>query len=155
MTEPIRGKVARVLNAREIAINVGTANGVTSGMHFDVMEAYDDIKDPDTDEALGTIELPKVRMRITRTAERISVATTYRAEKVNIGGTGPGMPLGPIARALMPPNWVTKYETLKKTEETQEVLEEEDSLVKTGDPVVQVIELDDEASDETNRNSGV
>lgn len=27
MTEPIRGKIARVLNAREIALNVGTAIG--------------------------------------------------------------------------------------------------------------------------------
>ena len=38
MTKPIRGKVARVLNTREIAINVGTANGVTVGMYFDVMD---------------------------------------------------------------------------------------------------------------------
>ena len=47
MTKPICGKVARVLNEREIAINVGAEDGVTVGMYFDVMEIqYEDIKDP-------------------------------------------------------------------------------------------------------------
>lgn len=36
-------------------------------------------------------------------------------------------------------SWVTRYETLKTREETWEDLEEEDSYVKTGDPVVQVL----------------
>ena len=66
MTKPIHGKVARVLNTREIAINVGAEKGVTIGMFFDVMEIHDeDIKDPDTDEVLGSIERPKVRVHVT------------------------------------------------------------------------------------------
>ena len=139
MTKPICGKVARVLNTREIAINVGAENGVTVGMHFDVIDLqYEDIRDPDTNEVLGSIERPKVRVKIIQVQEKLSLATTYRKEQVNTGGTW-GFSLGPFARSLMPPNWITKYETLSKIEEARDVLDEEDSYVKAGDPVVQVI----------------
>lgn len=151
MTQPIRGKVAQVLNNREIAINLGTAKGVTIGMYFDVVDANgQNIKDPDTGEVLGSIERSKVRVKITRVQEKLSVATTYRSEKVNVGGTGPSITLGPFARALMPPEWVTKYETLHNTGETPDYLEKSDSAVKTGDPVVQVFEVDQPEQEDTN-----
>lgn len=161
MTEPIRGKVARVLNTREIALNVGAAKGVAVGMRFDVLDTRDlEIKDPDTNEVLGSFYRPKVRVKIIRVEEKLSLATTYREKQVNIGGsnTDPNplrdwLTIGPVARALLPPNWVTKYETLEKTGQTLDALNEADSRVRTGDPVVQVIE-DEEAPDETNRNSG-
>lgn len=47
--------------------------------------------------------------------------------------------MGNLADLFMPPRYVTKYETLKTTEKTWEDLEEKESFVKTGDPVVQVI----------------
>ena len=40
----------------------------------------------------------------------------------------------------MPPKWETKYETLKTEEKTWEDLDEVDSYVKIGDPVVQILE---------------
>ncbi len=146
MTQPIRGKVARVLNEREIAINIGTAHGVDVGMYFDVMEAQgQDIKDPDTDEVLGSVERPRVRVQITHVQDKLAVASTYKSKQINIGGVAlfPALGYGPIAQALMPPNWVTKYESLKKSGNTPDVLDEDNSLVKTGDPVVQVLETDE------------
>ena len=145
MNEPIRGKVARVLNEREIAINKGTADGATIGMYFDVMEVHNEnIIDPDTGEVLGPIERSKVRVEVTHVQEKLSVATTYQSEKVNLGGSGrlgiTAMALGPFARSLMPPKWVKKYETLKKTDKDLGELNEEDSYVNIGDLVVQVIE---------------
>lgn len=143
MMEPIRGKVARVLNTREIAINVGTSQGVTLGMRFDVMDTNEmDITDPDTGKVLGSLERPKVRVEIIHVQEDLSVAQTPET-KVNLGGTGISAmdTFGPFARSLMPPNWVTRYETLKKTETNpKEELDEEDSRVKIGDPIVQVLE---------------
>ena len=145
MTEPIRGKVAKVLNSREIAINRGIANGVTVGMYFDVMEVDEaDIIDPDTGNVLGSIERSKVRVQISHVQENLSVASTYQSERVNLGGYGSSMTevlsFGPFAQSLMPPNWVTEYETLEKSEKIGKELDEEDSYVKTGDSVVQVIE---------------
>ena len=136
MTYRIHGKVAGVLNEREIAINVGTAKGVAVGMYFDVMPAeVKDIIDPDTDEVLGPIERAKVRVEIVHAQEKLSVATTFQTDQVNIGGY-----LGPFARFLMPPKWIEKYETLRTQDKGWSPLHEKDSYVKVGDRVVQVIE---------------
>lgn len=141
MKELIRSKVARVLNSREIVIAAGSTQGVVEGMYFDVMDPKgEDVRDPDTGEVLGSIERPKVRVKVTQVQERLSVASTYKKEKVNIGGTGYAMGAFGLAQALMPPKYVTKYETLKTDEKTWEDLDEEESYVKSGDPVVQVAE---------------
>ena len=108
MDDPIRGKVARVFNSREVAINLGSEQGVRPGMYFDVLAQYEDIVDPDTNEALGSIERPKIRVKITRVQEKLSLASTLDRE-IHVGG----MPLGEFSRLLMPPKWVKKYETLK------------------------------------------
>ena len=151
MTKPIRGKVAAVLNDREIAINIGSANGISVGMYFDVMSLESgDIRDPDTGEVLGSIERPKVRVQVTEVNKKFSVASTYRSKRVNVGGTLKNeiFNMGPIARALMPPKWVTKYETLKTSEKNfLEALDEEDSYVKIGDPVRQVLKAQAELED--------
>lgn len=136
---PIRGKVARILNSRELAINVGSEDGVVVGMYFDVLDPKgEDITDPDTDEILGSLERPKVRVQVYRVQDRLSVAQTYKKRSVNVGGKG-GLAITGIAEYFMPPKYVTKYETLKTTEKTWEDLDETESYVKTGDPVVQVI----------------
>jgi hypothetical protein len=142
MKELIRSKVARVLNSREIVIAAGSTQGVTKGMYFDVMDPKgEDIRDPDTGEVLGSIERPKVRVKVTQVQERLSVASTYKKERINIGGTGyAAVGAVSLAQALMPPKYVTKYETLKTDEKTWEDLDEEESYVKSGDPVVQVVE---------------
>ena len=137
MTEPIRGKVARILTSREMVINVGSDSGVAVGMRFQVMDAKgQDVQDPDTGQLLGSIERPKVMVEISKVQERLSVASTYKKVTVNVGGAG----IGDFARLFMPPKWVTKYETLKTEEKTWEDLDEEDSYVKIGDSVVQVLE---------------
>lgn len=143
MTNLIRGKVARILNAREIAINVGSAHGVSTDMYFDVMDKnFEDIEDPDTSEILGSIPRPKVRVRVTKVEEKLSLATTYRTKQRNVGGGGISADI--IARAFAPSRFITTTETLKKSEKPWEDLKEEESFVKTGDPVVQVILVEEE-----------
>ena len=135
MTEPIRGKVAQVLNSREIVMNIGSTNGVAVGMCFDVVDPKGtDIRDPDTDEVLGSIDRPKVRVRVTKVKGKLSLAST-QTQRVNVGGS-----LGDFGRLLMPPRWITQYETLRTKDKNWDDLNEEDSYVKTGDPVVQVVE---------------
>ncbi len=139
MTEPIRGKVASLLNSREIAINIGYANGVTVGMYFDVMHLESgEIRDPDTAEVLGSIVRTKVRVRVTEVQEKLAVASTYERATVDSPAS-----FGPFARSLMPPSWITKYEieTLRKSDKFSPVdIDGDDSDVKVGDTVVQVIE---------------
>ena len=132
ITEPIRGKVAQVLSSRDFALNVGSANGVTVGMDFDVIDQAE-IMDPDTEELLGHIELSKARVRVTDVQEKLAVATTYRETWTQkLDGT---FALGSFSRSLMPSSWLAEYESLK----TSERLWDEGSAVSTGDSVVQVM----------------
>lgn len=133
----IRGKVARILNSRELALNVGLEHGVELDMLFDVLDTNsENIQDPDTGAEIGSLYRPKVRVKVVDVQEKISVASTYRSRKINLGGTGHS--LQAWADMLAPPKWVREYETLKTDEATWEDLDEEDSYVATGDPVVQV-----------------
>jgi hypothetical protein len=138
MTNMIRGKVARVLNSRELALNIGSQNGVRKGMLFDVIDPKgEDIVDPDTGGILGSLERPKVRVKVISVQDKLSVASTYKKERVNIGGVGIGT--SAISQLfIQPPEHVTQYETLKTEEKTWEDISEEESYVKCGDPVVQV-----------------
>ena len=148
MAEPIRGKVARVLNGQEIVINAGNAHGVTVGMDFNVMDTNgEDIRDPDTNEVLGSIERPKVRVRVIHAQEKLAVATSPQPKgvKTDIFAdlAAAAIPtLGPVARSLMvtPPN---PYASSRKTSETAHALDDKENGVKIGDPVVQVIEETD------------
>lgn len=142
----LRGKVARVLNSRELAINLGTKHGVKIGMLFDVLDPKgEDIADPDSGEILGSIDRPKVRVKVISTQENLCIASTYKSKKVNIGGMGKDIAMGRIADLFMPPNYVTKFETLKTTEKTWEDLDEKESYVKIGDPVVLAREPEEQA----------
>ena len=139
MDTPIRGKVARILNSREIAINVGSDHGVLPEMYFDIMDqTHQDIQDPDTGALLGSIDRAKVRVKVVLVKEKLSLASTYKKKEINLGGI---VGLNPLAsgfsQALLPPNRITKYETLKTEENTWQSLYEHKSFVKTGDPVVQ------------------
>lgn len=142
MTKLIRGKVARVLNSREVALNVGASEGVREGMQFDILAPeQDEIKDPDTQEVIGSLNRPKVRILVSVVEERFCVAHTFRHKRVNVGGKGLNLSLDRsfFDRSLFePPKWVTRYETLKTSEATWEDLSEDDSYVKTGDPVIEV-----------------
>lgn len=147
---PIRGKVAFILNVRELALNVGQQDGTRVGMLFDILDPTGhEIKDPDTGEVIGSVNEPKVRVRIKLVEDRLSIATTYKGKRVNIGGhsrVGIAAILGGFDSS--PPEWVTEYETLRTEEETLAELAEEDSYIATGDLAVQVLEDDGDSLDE-------
>ena len=142
--EPIKGKIAKVLNSREVALNIGEENGVTMGMVFEILSANADvIHDPDTGVALGSVEQPKTRVKVKRAYDKFAVATTYRSREVNVGGSGLGGLSLLSAGRFSAPKWETRYETLKSNggfEPISEALDEKDSYVNIGDRVVQIID---------------
>jgi hypothetical protein len=139
LKDPIRGKVARILNSRELVLNVGIKDGVVLESLFDVLDPKgEDIIDPDTQEILGSLNRPKVRVMVTKVFDRLSLASTYRKHDVNIGGNMPDI-RNSFSAMLLPSRIVSKYETLKTTEKTWEDLDEKESYVKTGDPVVEIV----------------
>jgi hypothetical protein len=145
MSETLNGKVAKILNSRELVINIGSNRGVTVGMFFEVLDPKgEDIVDPDSGLILGSVDRPKVNVKITRVLDKMSVASTYRSKQINVGGSGFGSRgLHGFAQELMPPKWIDKYETLKTTEKTWEDVDEKDCYVKVGDPVRQFVIQDE------------
>lgn len=133
-TEIIRGKIAKILNSREVALNIGLEDGVTVGMVFEILSSNSQtILDPDTGAVLGSFTSPKTRVKVNRVEDKFSVASTYRSKRVDVGN----------ARLFSAPVWETRYETLKAKgsfETSYEDLQEQDSYVAIGDPVVQVID---------------
>jgi hypothetical protein len=143
--EPIRGQVARILNSREIAINRGAEHGVREGMKFAVLDpTAEDIEDPETGEVLGSVYRPRVEVKAVIVKDKLSIARTFKRYEINVGGSGIGGMMN--LKAFEPPKWETRYETLKTDERTWEEINESQSVVKTGDPVEEVVEIEDEPS---------
>lgn len=129
--EPIEGKVARVVTTREVVINRGATHGVEKGMYFAIFDPrFTEIRDPDSGEPLGNIERRKAIVRVVEVFELMALAKTFRFRVVG-GGLGGG-----VAALFEPRRRV--YETLEISEYTSNELDEDDSIVKSGDPVKQV-----------------
>lgn len=142
----IRGYVAKLLNSRQIAINRGSNDGVTKDMLFDVVYAEaQNITDPESGKPLGDLDIKKKRVKVTATHPRLSVATTL-SKRVNRGGTGGLLRHSSLLRGVQladlygEPDWVTIHDTLDKDDGGYRPIKEEESVVKVGDPVVQVLE---------------
>jgi hypothetical protein len=125
----LHGKVAALLNVSQVAINLGSRHGVTEGMEFDVMNRNaGEVRDPDTHAVLGSLTFTKVRVKVAMVGDEFSVATVT-GTRVSIGVGFPDWVYGGSSRPL----------TLKLSDHPGvEEIDEKDSVVKVGDPVVQV-----------------
>lgn len=132
----IRGLVAKILDSRSLVINKGSNDGVAKTMVFEVLDKNaTKIIDPETKENLGSIDRPKVRVRVVDVSDRLAIAETFETYTYNRGGMG-GFPN--ISRMLAAPDYVKKVETLRSEEKEWDSLPEERSYVKVGDPVRQI-----------------
>lgn len=87
---PLVGKVATLVNERELVINIGTVEGVRPKMKFRVLAAAPvEVRDPDSGEPLGTIEREKVRVQAIDIQENFTVCQTY--ETLRRGPLAPAM----------------------------------------------------------------
>ncbi len=141
-TRPIRGKVAKVLSDRQVALNVGKTHNVVAGMLFDiVVQLKHTIEDPDTGELLGNVnqEIPKARVKVARVEDKFSIATVYPQQPAIANNSTPPPTLkGDLFTGLF--RSFNPVHNLKTTEGYSRNLEEKDSYVSTGDPVVQVLD---------------
>jgi hypothetical protein len=133
----IEGKVARILNARELVINRGSEAGVAPDMVFAVLQVEKDILDPDTKQTLGSLETVKIKVKVVEVQPKMSVCRTFETIQVNVGGKG--IDIGGLGGLLTPPKWVTRVETLQYADSRAfEGLGEKGSYVSVGDKVRQV-----------------
>lgn len=126
--------MAKLLDVRTLVINRGNTHGVKRGMVFEIVDKNGvDIKDPDNGEVIGSVNTPKVRVKVTDVEEGLCVASTFRTVKRNVGGTGPDWTSAMLAmtKQSLPPKWVTETETLQS--ELDLKLDPKQSRVQIGD----------------------
>lgn len=140
----IEGKVAKVISERDLVINRGSVAGVEPGMRFKIVAPEpSEIRDPDTDEVLGAVDITKVEVEAVTVEENLSVCRTFRKVRV------PGKPRK--QGVLSPYPFLTesifgdsgtpdteRFETLRSDESfVANELAPESSYVKSGDRAVQ------------------
>lgn len=129
----LKGKVAAILNERDLVVNLGSEAGVAEGMKFRVMGPDKDIIDPGTAERLGSIPWEKIRVKIIEVNPRYSVGSTYETYRVAIGGEFD------ISHRIGPRREVTRVRTLRADGSVYlEPMDEDKSFVHIGDPVALV-----------------
>ena len=130
----IEGKIAKVLNTRELVINRGSEHGVARDMEFAVMEPQFSILDPDTHESLGYMEREKIRVRVFETYPKFSLARTYETYTAHIPSD--------LEQAVTVHRGRTVTRVRKIITESSgqnaATIGQEGSTVNVGDPVVQI-----------------
>lgn len=135
----LEGLVAGILNARELVINLGEADGVCVDMKFAVLaESPLEIRDPKSGDVLDTIDREKVRVKASEVREKVTICRTYRVKSVGGGPLGRSLSgFTSFADLTRPPRAVPETLSLEDSS-TPPPLSEEESYVKIKDRVVQV-----------------
>lgn len=80
---PLEGRVAQILNERELVLNVGARDGATTGMVFAILgESPLEVRDPISGEVLDEVDREKVRVEVFEVRERIALCRTYETRRV-------------------------------------------------------------------------
>ena len=87
MTE-ISGLIASLISGGEVVINRGAYDGVVVGHQVEVLDPkVTDIRDPATNEVLGSLDRPKAILLISEVQPRFSVARLVRVPRRAIGSS--------------------------------------------------------------------
>lgn len=133
----LEGRVAQILNERELVINIGADKGVSLGMKFAVLvETPTEVRDPITSELLDVLDREKVRVEASEVRPRVTVCKTYKVLRTR------GGPLyGSFGSLYDAPREAT--ETLRaKDSSLPRPLAPEESYVKINDRVIQIADDD-------------
>ena len=133
---PIQGKVAAILNERDLVINKGRNDGVSEGMPFQVTQPDVPIRDPDSGADLGVLTRDKIKVKVFDVHPHFSVAKTYETYSARVPSEVQQ------AMARFAGRTVTRVRKIlaESSEQEGDTIGQEGSTVYVGDPVVQITE---------------
>ena len=128
----LQGKVASILNERDVVINIGRIQGVKKGMKFAIVASTPkEISDPETGEVLDVVDQLKALVQVTEVRERITICSTYKTPKISSG----------MFSTIYTSNRLrTSQEISERMEDfaLPALLTADENHIKRGDPVKQV-----------------
>ena len=131
---PIQGKVAAILNSRDLVINKGENDDVSEGMLFQVTQPDVPVNDPDSGVELGVLIRDKIKVKVVEIHPQFSVAKTYETYSAHIPS------VYEQAEAASRGRTVTRVRKIiiEPDEHKTVTIGVEGSTVNIGDPVVQI-----------------
>lgn len=88
-------KIAKIISTKQVVINAGSNAGLKPGDRLEIIDKFgtDPVIDPDTGESLGTLDLPKGQLIVTKTYPRMAIAESPRRSNPSYVYNGlPGFP---------------------------------------------------------------
>ena len=74
-------KVAKIIDDYQFVMNKGSSDGIVAGHKYLVFRYGDEIKDPDTNETLGTLEVVLGRAEVIHTQDKISTLKSIETKR--------------------------------------------------------------------------
>lgn len=134
---PIQGKVAAILNERDLIINKGENDGVSEGMPFQVTQPDVPVRDPDSGADLGVLTRDKIKVKVYDVHPQFSVAKTYETYSAYLPSASEQAELASRGRIV---TRVRKI-IIDSLGQNTNTIGQEGSTVRVGDPVVQIVSL--------------
>jgi len=75
------GKVVQVLSPTEVVVNLGLADGVDHDTHFLLYRTGEEVRDPDTNESLGPLEVVRGIGRVKHVQDRLTTVVSARRKR--------------------------------------------------------------------------
>lgn len=69
----MEAKVIKIVDEYKIAINKGSFDGVSKNDKFIIFKKGEELFDPDTNESLGFLEIPKLKMKVFNIQEKMTL----------------------------------------------------------------------------------
>lgn len=71
-------KIAKIISTKQIVVNAGSKDGLKEGDTLEIIDKFgtDPVIDPDTGESLGTLDIPKGTVTVSRVYPRMAIAET-------------------------------------------------------------------------------
>jgi len=88
-------KIAKIINSKQVVINAGSNHNLKEGDKLEIIDKFgtDPVIDPDTGESLGTLDLPKGKLVVSKVYPKMAIAESPRRPNLPLwGNTIPGIP---------------------------------------------------------------
>lgn len=78
----VEAKVVKIVDDFKLAINKGSDDGITKNDIFIIFEKGEELFDPDTNQSLGFLEIPKLKMRVFNIQDKLTLLESMETQTI-------------------------------------------------------------------------